>query len=501
MKTLFFRALTMFGLISLFAACQPAANTPDQPTPVIPKSKPVASPTVVTSTPTLTSTSTITPTDAPTQTPTPEFINYSIDNYTPTILFLDEFEIGIDETKWDSFVIPKKANKSKIDSSLTDGKLIVSIDAKNINQYYFYKLQEYKDVTIKLTTENIGINNNRISLICGENESNFYEFSISNGGKWEIQHYTTKKDYFSLTNGGENIINMGKRVNDISMTCTEHYIIFSVNGEQIDTPYLGYVNEVVEGFVGFGVSSREDEHVSVAVDRFSIEEPYSLLDLSSSSPENKAESYFTEEFNYDIKHWTFLKNSIYAEPIDPYLSLRNGKLVFDFNSYVLAILSYKPYSYEDVSISIKYQFVENKQDITSSKPTPTATPTDQSPSDSTIGIYCHSNEEDLYQFQVDSWGEYWIIRAHDNSPWAIHDPSKYNIEILAVGKAPIKRWEAHEIKAVCKENTLSLFINSDEIRTVEIKGNTREEGKIGFILAEGSPDYNIEIESITIARP
>lgn len=69
------------------------------------------------------------------------------------------------------------------------GKLVWDISGAFVWPYYTYDAYTYTDVRVDAEAENLGVNNNSVSLICRANDRGWYEFNVSSGGLYNILRY------------------------------------------------------------------------------------------------------------------------------------------------------------------------------------------------------------------------------------------------------------------------------------------------------------------------
>lgn len=151
------------------------------------------------------------------------------------------------------------------------GKLIYDITGQNVWPYYTYDAYTYTDVRVDAQAENLGNNNNSVSLICRANDRGWYEFNVSNNGLYNILRYESATgDFFTLYTGGVANLKTGKDTNDYTIICEGDRLTLGVNGTEIRTVEDGQFDE---GFVGISVASFEGLPVLVEVEYVSISTP------------------------------------------------------------------------------------------------------------------------------------------------------------------------------------------------------------------------------------
>ena len=197
--------------------------------------------------------------------------------------FKEDFD-GSNEN-WSFFIVdgskdvPEFAGDDLEDSSLytEDGLLVFDLVGEYQWVYAFYDPYEYKNVSMEVTAENRGVNDNNISLICRYTEDEgWYEFNIANNGLYNILHGIVDSDgrviYTRLADGGSNRVKQGKDTNTYGITCEDRTLTLYINGKETRT--LDDNNFVLRGGkVGISVSSFHVLPVDVELDYVDISEP------------------------------------------------------------------------------------------------------------------------------------------------------------------------------------------------------------------------------------
>ena len=259
MKTLrplffFVSMLLIVGLACNFGASNNPPVQPDQPTQVPPVEAPTESAPE--------------PTAAPTEPPAPQVQQF----------FTEEFDSPL-SSDWSIFTVTgsDKADPDKVTVEAKDGKLVWDFESEWVYYYLFYGAFKYEDVKLDVRADNLGRNNNNISLICRyDPDVGWYEFNIANNGLYDIYYaeVTTsgKISYNRITNGGSNAIKQGKEVNEYSISCKGDELSLTINGDE--------VNSIVEkkyglsdGQVGVSVSSFNVLPILIEMDWVKISEP------------------------------------------------------------------------------------------------------------------------------------------------------------------------------------------------------------------------------------
>jgi len=111
-----------------------------------------------------------------------------------------------------------------------------------------------------------------------------------------------------------------------------------------------------------------------------------------------------------------------------------------------------------------------------------------------VSLVCRYNEADVtwYEFNIANNGLYWILAFVDND---------YK-EIYSGGSNLIKQGrDTNVYKAGCVGNELSLFINGQEVRTLQEKTYGLKEGQVGLSVTSFDVlPIEIDFEYFTIAE-
>ncbi len=185
--------------------------------------------------------------------------------------FVEEFDGKTSLNNW-SYRILGKGNQDKVRFEAKNDSFLVDIQDLDVYAYFFYEPYTYTDVHLSMRAENLGRNNNNVSLVCRYNadRNQWYEFSTEGGGVWYL--YAYDNGYNVIAQGGAKALRQGKEVNDYEMICRGREIILIINGQEIRR-----INEnkfvFKEGQVGFNISSLNVLPITVDVYWFGISEP------------------------------------------------------------------------------------------------------------------------------------------------------------------------------------------------------------------------------------
>jgi hypothetical protein len=188
--------------------------------------------------------------------------------------------------------------------------------------------------------------------------------------------------------------------------------------------------------------------------------------------------YFTESFLGDLSSWTYsvtngdetnftqsqTANGLHLELDDP-------------NLYVY--FYYDPYTYQDVQLDLTY--------------------TNLAHNSNNINLVCRSSADGRYEFTVQNDGLYQI--------WAYDKKGGSGYILLANGgsTAILSGQQQNQIRASCIGNTLTLFINGTQTRSVSDNRFFLMEGQSGFgvNISPSNPvtPVIVEFNSFTISQP
>jgi hypothetical protein len=205
----------------------------------------------------------------PTAVPQPTVVPPTATEETPAF-FTEEF-ISDSLPNWTYFLMSGDENKM----SITTGGDVLSFDleGENVWVYLMYDPYIYEDVRIDARAENLGKNNNNVSLICRYGEDGWYEFNIANNGLyWILAYDNVDQSYYTIYNGGSTLIKMGKDTNEYTIFCVDHTLALYINGTEVKTIEDNKYN-FKEGQVGLGVSSFDVWPIIIDWDYVTISEP------------------------------------------------------------------------------------------------------------------------------------------------------------------------------------------------------------------------------------
>jgi hypothetical protein len=134
----------------------------------------------------------------------------------------------------------------------------------------------YSDVMVEAVSTNLGTNANGASLICHFNDNGWYQFTISNGGTYEVWAYdavgAVDPGYTLLYNSGSALITPGKVTNTYTAVCRGSDLTLYANGNLLynlqDTKF-----NFTEGSIGIGASSPQNMPVELQFDSLTVSQP------------------------------------------------------------------------------------------------------------------------------------------------------------------------------------------------------------------------------------
>ena len=171
---------------------------------------------------------------------------------------------------WKRFIL--QGDEKKVTAEVKDGKLVINIDGMFTYVYYIFTPLKVTDVRLDIKADNLGRNNNNISLVCRYSvEKGWYEFNIASNGLYWVKRYDPRfGNYVDIGKGASTAIRMGQATNDYGAVCKDNKLTLFINGKEVRT---FTDNTLATGQVGFSVSSITVTPITVAVDSFYITVP------------------------------------------------------------------------------------------------------------------------------------------------------------------------------------------------------------------------------------
>jgi hypothetical protein len=174
-------------------------------------------------------------------------------------------------------LLPEKREGGKFFLSVAADGLVFELKGLGIFSYLVYNPFEYEEVRVDATVENLGVNDNNVTLFCRYSpEGGWYEFNVYSSGLYDM--FFTKPDpagnlnYGLIAEGGSNKINMGQATNKYSIICKKDSLTLFINDHETRTVGIpGYFLE--NGKIGISVSSFGQIPVKVKVKELQISQP------------------------------------------------------------------------------------------------------------------------------------------------------------------------------------------------------------------------------------
>lgn len=183
--------------------------------------------------------------------------------------YLEEFDRTLDD--WSYFFMLGSEYEDDVDIYTDNGMLTLYIDHTDVYAYLTYDKYTYTDVRIDTEAENLGRNNNNVSLLCRYNDNGWYEFNIANSGLYNIYRFdVNRNDYIELASGGSTLINIGQDTNTYTAVCQGDKLTLGINGVEVKTVRD---KNLKEGQIGLSVSSFNVTPIEVNFNWFEISQP------------------------------------------------------------------------------------------------------------------------------------------------------------------------------------------------------------------------------------
>jgi hypothetical protein len=256
--------MVLLLIVFLISACSPAPAATEPPTPA-PTNTPLPPP------PTATATEPPTATPIP-PTPTPEFLQYYTEEFDKDLKYWPFFVV--DHSRFDPVI--NKEPSDKVVLSVADGFFKFDIGKTWQYVYSYYEPFEYADVRLDARVENLGTNDNNVSLICRYTpDVGWYEFNIANSGILNILYAKIRPEdgyvsYTLISEGGSNKIVQGHGVNEYTAICQGENLTLYIN-DNLTREVKD--NRLTSGKVGISVSSFPQLPVLINIDWIKISEP------------------------------------------------------------------------------------------------------------------------------------------------------------------------------------------------------------------------------------
>lgn len=171
----------------------------------------------------------------------------------------------------DWFYFLTNGDDDGFDATVQNSMLHFDIHDTNTWIYLINDQIEMADVRIDTRVENLGRNNNNVSLICRYNDNGWYEFNIANNGEYTILRFDTRTNaYSALFTGGSRDIKTGQDVNEYTAICEGNRLTLGINGIETRTVTD---NTFKTGLTGLSLSSFNVTPIIAEFDYFILSLP------------------------------------------------------------------------------------------------------------------------------------------------------------------------------------------------------------------------------------
>lgn len=162
-----------------------------------------------------------------------------------------ESDLDAPLTDWTYFLT--SGQESGFNANVDSGNLHIEIDDPNTWVYFYLDPLDVADVRIDTKYDNLGKNNNNVSLICRYSDQGWYEFNVANNGEYTIFRYDKVEDkYTPLFSGGSTAIKTGKDSNEMTAICQGEELTLGINGQAVRTVHD---KNFKSGQIGLSLSS------------------------------------------------------------------------------------------------------------------------------------------------------------------------------------------------------------------------------------------------------
>jgi hypothetical protein len=192
----------------------------------------------------------------------------------PPGFYTEEFDANLDA--W-TFFMKSGQESGEFSYVPADGKLVVHISPEGDKPwaYLVNKTFNYTDVQLEAVTINTGNNSNGVSLVCRYGSHGWYEFWISNNGKYAIYAFgpdgSIPQGGNLLAEGGSSEIHTGKSENIYTAVCKDSDLSLAINGKQVQIVKARY--DFTEGNIGIGFSALLNNPIDLEIASLKISQP------------------------------------------------------------------------------------------------------------------------------------------------------------------------------------------------------------------------------------
>ena len=181
------------------------------------------------------------------------------------------YETDFDNPLSDWVYFLMNGQESGFDANIENSNLHIDISDSNTWVYFYLDSLDVDNVRVETKFENLGRNNNNVSLICRYSDAGWYEFNVANNGEYTIFRYDAPEDkYTALFSGGSTLIKTGKDTNVITAICNGDQLTLGINGQAVRTIRD---KNMKSGKVGFSLSSFDVTPIIGEFDYFVAQVP------------------------------------------------------------------------------------------------------------------------------------------------------------------------------------------------------------------------------------
>lgn len=164
------------------------------------------------------------------------------------------YESDFDNPLSDWVYFLTNGQESGANANIENSKLRIDITDPNTWLYFYLEPLQVDNVRVDTKVENLGRNNNNVSLICRHSDAGWYEFNVANNGEYTIFRYdpALSDPYIALFTGGSTAIKTGKGTNELTAICNGDKLTLGINGVEVRTVRD---QNLKSGQVGFSLSS------------------------------------------------------------------------------------------------------------------------------------------------------------------------------------------------------------------------------------------------------
>ncbi|HEX9331721.1 MAG TPA: hypothetical protein VF896_07530 [Anaerolineales bacterium] len=186
--------------------------------------------------------------------------------------------------------------------------------------------------------------------------------------------------------------------------------------------------------------------------------PPTVTSQPTSTPELTSTPFprlFTDEFDSSLAGWVILQA---GNDSTPNVKTENSNLILQMDSpYTWVYVLYGAQDYEDIRIDAQF--------------------TNQAGSPASIGLMCRYSESDgWFEYNVSTDGTYNLLYGH----WLANGIADYLPILSALSNVIQPSGASQEIGLICSDTILSLFVDQNLIRRVDVSHYELTNGKVGI---------------------